>query len=163
MVIRSVDVHVSTKTGFLIQKKWYFSQWNEPVRSCHAEYIIFTGYIKDCHADSPSICRYFCLESGRSKVSIVTMPTLFTLPALDNHQCCQSWHHENSWGFQWLKESLWCSQGLYSLSGQTSYRKILWSLEALRFGFKLFKSFWNLTGTSAAKLRRCLSNVKAIW
>ena len=30
-------------------------------------------------------------------------------------------------------------QGLYSLSGKTSYRKISWSLEAARFGFKLFQ------------------------
>ena len=40
--------------------------------------------------------------------------------------------------------------GLYSLSGKTSYRKISWSLEAARFGFKLFQSLWNLAGTSAA-------------
>ena len=31
-----------------------------------------------------------------------------------------------------------------------SYRNISWSLEATRFRFKLFKSPWNLTGTSAA-------------
>ena len=49
-------------------------------------------------------------------------------------------------------------QGLYSLSGKTSYRKISWSLEAARFGFKLFQSLWNLAGTSAA----LLSNFRAI-
>ena len=54
------------------------------------------------------------------------------------------------------------SQGLYSLSGKTSYRKISWSLEAARFGFKLFQSLWNLAGTSAALLPRCLSNFRAI-
>ena len=42
--------------------------------------------------------------------------------------------------------------GLYSLSGKTSYRKISWSLEAARFGFKLFQSLWNLAGTSAAEV-----------
>ena len=46
--------------------------------------------------------------------------------------------------------------GLYSLSGETSYRKISWSLEATRFGFKLFQSLWNLTGmhlgSSAAEM-----------
>ena len=52
--------------------------------------------------------------------------------------------------------------GLYSLSGKTSYRKILWSLEAARFGFKLFQSLWNLAGTSATLLPRCLSNFRAI-
>ena len=52
--------------------------------------------------------------------------------------------------------------GLYSLSGKTSYRKISWSLEAARFGFKLFQSLWNLAGTSAALLPRCLSNFRAI-
>ena len=54
------------------------------------------------------------------------------------------------------------TQGLYSLSGKTSYRKISWSLEAARFGFKLFQSLWNLAGTSAALLPRCLSNFRAI-
>ena len=49
--------------------------------------------------------------------------------------------------------------GLYSLSGWTSYRKISWILEAVRFGFKFPQSLWNLTGTSAA-LPRCLSNFK---
>ena len=53
-------------------------------------------------------------------------------------------------------------QGVYSLSGKTSYRKISWSLEAARFGFKLFQSLWNLAGTSAALLPRCLSNFRAI-
>ena len=52
--------------------------------------------------------------------------------------------------------------GLYSLSGKTSYLKISWSLEASRFGFKLFKSLWNLAGTSVALLPRCLSYFRAI-
>ena len=52
--------------------------------------------------------------------------------------------------------------GLYSLSGRTSYRKISRSLEAARFRFKLFQSLWNLTGTSAAALPRCLSRLKVI-
>ena len=51
---------------------------------------------------------------------------------------------------------------LFSLSGNTSYRKISWSLEAARFGFKLFQSLWNLASTSAALLPRCLSNFRAI-
>ena len=54
------------------------------------------------------------------------------------------------------------AQGLYSLSGKTSYRKILGSLEAARFGFKLFQSLWNLAGISAALLPRCLSNFRAM-
>ena len=53
-------------------------------------------------------------------------------------------------------------QGLYSLNGKTSYRKISWSLEGARFGFKLFQSLWNLAGTSAALLPRCLSHFRAI-
>ena len=53
-------------------------------------------------------------------------------------------------------------QGLYSLSGKTPYWKISWSLEAARFRFKLFQSLWNLAGTLAALLPRCLSNCRAI-
>ena len=81
---------------------------------------------------------------------------------------------------RWINsvEILWCGKvvldvlystthGLYSLSGKTSYRKISWSLEAARFGSKLFQSLWNLAGTSAALLprclsKRCLSNFRAI-
>ena len=36
-------------------------------------------------------------------------------------------------------------QGLYSLSGKTSYCKVSWSLEAARSGVRLFRSLWNLT------------------
>ena len=65
----------------------------------------------------------------------------------------------------WLwdqKEFVKWDPGLYSLSGKTSYRKISRSLEAARFEFKLFQSLWNLAGTSAALLPRCLSNFRAI-
>ena len=41
-------------------------------------------------------------------------------------------------------------------------RKISWSLEAARFGFKLLQWLWNLAGTSAALLPRYLSNFRAI-
>ena len=61
-----------------------------------------------------------------------------------------------------LKHIFISTLGLYSLSGKTSYHKISWSLEAARFGFKLFQSLWNLAGTSAALLPRCLSNFRAI-
>ena len=48
---------------------------------------------------------------------------------------------------------LCCDQGLYSLSGKTSYHKISSrSLEATRFGFDFFQSLWNLLGTSTAAL-----------
>ena len=40
--------------------------------------------------------------------------------------------------------------GLYSPSRWTSYCKISWSLEAARFGFKLFQLLWSLSGTSNA-------------
>ena len=53
-------------------------------------------------------------------------------------------------------------QGIYSLSGRTSYRKISWSLEAARLGVIMIPSLWDLTGISAALLPRCLSNFKAI-
>ena len=57
-----------------------------------------------------------------------------------------------------LNHTLW----LYSLSGQKSYRKISWSLEVARLGFRLFQSLWILTGTPAVSLPRCLSNFRAI-
>ena len=68
-----------------------------------------------------------------------------------------------NWFHSWASTS-WIEvvQGLYSLSGKTSYGKSSWSLEAARFGFRLFQSLWNLTGTSAAALPRCLSNFRML-
>ena len=42
------------------------------------------------------------------------------------------------------------------------HRLIWWSLEAVRFDFRLFKSLWNLIGNSAAAMSWCLSNFRAI-
>ena len=53
-------------------------------------------------------------------------------------------------------------QGLYSLSGKTSYRQISWSLEAARLGVIIIAPLWNLTGASAAALPKGLSNFRAI-
>ena len=52
--------------------------------------------------------------------------------------------------------------GIYSISWRTSYRKISWSLGTGKFGFRPFRSLWNLMGTSAAVLSRCLSNFRAM-
>ena len=52
--------------------------------------------------------------------------------------------------------------GPVSISEKTSFRKILSSLEAARFVFRIIRSLCNLTGTSAAVLPMCLSNFKAI-
>ena len=52
--------------------------------------------------------------------------------------------------------------GLHSLSGTTSYRQISCILEATRFGFRLFQSLCNLSGTLAVELPRCLSNCRMI-
>ena len=49
-----------------------------------------------------------------------------------------------------------------NILGKTSYRKNSWSLEAVKFGFKLFQWLWNWAGTSAALLPMCLSNFRAI-
>ena len=53
--------------------------------------------------------------------------------------------------------------GLYSLSGKTSYRQILWSLEAAVLDVIMIVSLWNMTGISTALLPRCVSNCKAAW
>ena len=53
-------------------------------------------------------------------------------------------------------------QGLYSLSGKTSYHQISWSLEAARLDVARVVSFWDLPGIWAALLPKCLSNFRAI-
>ena len=52
--------------------------------------------------------------------------------------------------------------GLCSQSGKTSYSKISWSLEAARFRLKLSQSLWNLRGSTAAAVLRCISNFRTI-
>ena len=53
------------------------------------------------------------------------------------------------------------TQGLYSLSSKTYYRKMVWSLKAVRLGVMII-SLLILTGGSAALLPRCLSNSRTI-
>ena len=48
-------------------------------------------------------------------------------------------------------------QGLYSLSGKTSYRKISWSIEAVRLDVIMSVSSSNVTGISAALLNMNLA------
>ena len=50
--------------------------------------------------------------------------------------------------------------GSISISKETSYCKVLQSLKAMRFLFKIVLSVWNLTGTLAALLPRYQSNLK---
>ena len=57
----------------------------------------------------------------------------------------------------WLRNG---NQGPVSISDKTSYFKISWSLEAARFVIRIVRSLWNLAGTSAAPLPKCLSNFK---
>ena len=72
-----------------------------------------------------------------------------------NHRCC--------WiGMIYLLISSALQGFLYSPNGRSSYRKISWRLDAVRFGFRLFKSLWNLTGSSAAALPSCQSNLRVI-
>ena len=117
----------------------------------------------------------FCGIAFTSKWSTIWLPTKarlildvwrYFLP-VDYIIICKMWHNRH--GME--RRLLWQSYGkleadtlqsLYALSGKTSYRKISWSLEAARFGFKLLQWLCNLAGTSAALLPRCLSNFRAI-
>ena len=51
-----------------------------------------------------------------------------------------------------LMHALFHLQGLYSLSGKTSYRQISWSLKAARLDVEMVVSLSNLTGNSAAAI-----------
>ena len=91
---------------------------------------------------------------GTADIRVHIVHTSHVIIKRDRQGECTKWASSLGW-FQ-------PTQGLYSLSGKTSYRKISRSLEAARFGFKLFQSLWNLARTSAALLPRCLSNFRAI-
>ena len=57
----------------------------------------------------------------------------------------------------------WCIIFEYKASKRTDVApKISYIRDAARFQFRLFQSIWNLTGTSAAALRKCLSNFRAM-
>ena len=105
-------------------------------------------------------CHLGCTRASQWPLEPLGIPTGRIRP-----QCITDYHRACAYLQIYIKTSQshkqWY-QGLYSLSGKTSYRKISWSLEAARFGFRLFQSLWNLAGTSAAALPRCLSNVRAI-
>ena len=64
--------------------------------------------------------------------------------------------------WHWKFPPLNWTQGLYSLSGKTSYCQISWSLDAARLDVAMVVSLWNLTGTSAAVLPKYLPNFRAI-
>ena len=93
------------------------------------------------------------------------------------YSCCNVKFTTISHMRSWMMLDYWCQctgswdprkvtnaflQGLYSLSGKTSYRQISRSLEVARLDVTIIVSLWNLTGISAALLPRCLSNFRAI-
>ena len=43
--------------------------------------------------------------------------------------------------------------GIYSLSGETSYRQISWSLETAKLGVIMIVSLWNLTGIGSGAVK----------
>ena len=62
-----------------------------------------------------------------------------------------------------IARTLCMLSGMFSHDAdKTSYCKISQSLEAARFVFRIVRSLWNLTDTSAALLPTCLSNFRAI-
>ena len=85
---------------------------------------------------------------------------------------CDILFHEYSFFFQ-MMVVLTCTPALYfhyrssqvyivlgpiSISDKASYCNISQSIETARFLFRIIRSLWNLTGTSAAVLPKCLSN-----
>ena len=74
------------------------------------------------------------------------------------YRCCCDWKMTQI-SYVPLIVPYWI-QGLYSLSGKTSYRQISWSLEAARLDVAIVVLLWNLTGTSAAALPNFRAIVK---
>ena len=102
------------------------------------------------NSSAPGICR--CNFKSRC-FKLITQSGSFGT-------CCET---ASRWIPQKLKdEKSKLVQGLYSLSGKTSYRQISWSLEVARLDVAMVVSLWNLTGTSAALLPRYLPNFRAI-
>ena len=75
-----------------------------------------------------------------------------------NHKTISS----TQWVFLYWKTSMcWIEPGpLCAKRTEMSYCKISWRLEATKFRFRLFQWLWNLTGTLAAELPRCLSHFR---
>ena len=96
-------------------------------------YIVYKRYII-----SHSICTVFCFAGLHNHVSVDYNDVL-----IQSLGCCFT-------GTGALMQSL----GLYSLSARTSYRRISWSLEAERFGFRLpiALKFDRHLGSSAAEM-----------
>ena len=136
----------------------------------HKESIVTKYDLIWCYVYQTDVVHVYKMNLWNS--TCVSIGIVFTLPIdmyVEFQMFIHSWYHTfqsipSHIGNEIFRENYASARplGLYSLSGKTSYRKISWSLEAARFGFKLFQSLWNLAGTSAALLPRCLSNFRAI-
>ena len=123
-----------------------------------------------CNSKLTICCQRLCWHSCKPRKCYLYLfidYNLTTYPCIAKNQarsCNEIIYITHNGNFpRWFLLMTWPGhQGLYSLSGKTSYRKISWSLGAARFGVIMIVSLWNLTGISAALLPRCLSNLRAI-
>ena len=136
--------------------------------------FFFLYFVSNCISDqypSPSAAA-FSSQSGIYLYLVLSKPFIdlglpsYTSPSMTFYVVCiiDDWNQNRTHGdrFDMHTYRSCYHLGLYSLSGRTSCRKISWSLEPARFMFRLFLSLWNVTGTSASALPRCLSNCRAI-
>ena len=138
---------------------YVFSPWEQNTNESRC--LFFLGHLQTVH----DVCQMHVAVTGRWFWSYqgIKMDLRYELLGLFYYNIIES-QYKNSL-FTFLKGfwdvKVWIL-GPVSTSDKTSHRKISWSLEAARLVLEIIVLLWNLTGTSAALLPRCLSNFKKI-
>ena len=162
-VTRSFEVSFDLHLNERLSKQswgWWFETLSRPLWHHCNDSKIWRSYPDKCvHWNENVIILMNCSSLNAPEVVILAISGAssdgnFVEMAILPYQCYKE--------ISFSKLSTIDTLSLCSLSGRTSYGKISWNLEAARFGFKLFQSLWNLAGTSAAALLRCLSKFRAI-
>ena len=147
---------MKTKSGYhdLLSRKIHLKIWSAQRQPFCSGLNMLT--LKFEFKKLPPHCLWYCRHSGSKNNGHINVFQTHFQQHCPTHLLIYIKHQPNC--YVSMKCFLKCASydltvlGLYSLSGRTSYHKISGSLEAARFGCRLFQSIWNLTGTTAVHI-----------
>ena len=147
------------------------------IRPISWSYVFFVYDTILCWSYHSTTCFRKCLSSRASNVikwqNQSHFGTLHVFRPINRLGSTTTWHLTSSMiHYKWIVNrdtvillhwtTLHSSSPRFTKCTETSYRQILWRLEAARLDVMMIVSLWNLTGISAALLPICLSNFRAI-
>ena len=151
-------------SSYFITSQWCYNERDEASNHRHPDCLLNCLFMRRSKKTSKLCVTGFCEGNHRWQVDYPHKEpvTRKMFPFDDVIMRFLSGILSSSIVILWSYIYIYIYLGLYSLSSETSYRKISWILETARFGFRLFQSLWNLTSTLAAALPICLSNFGTI-